>query len=119
MDVLTNKTAKTSQYFSRYNGRNYYMNTEDVLGTDENTGAVSYKSQLETSTWLSQDNEYFEYTTKEGDTFDSIALEYYNNPTFYWIICDFNRVLDCMQPLKKGTILYIPKLGTNFKYEVY
>ena len=119
MDVLKNKTAKTSKYFSRYNGKNYYMNTLDVLSKDTETGSVAYKEQLETSRWLSHNNDYKTYITKEGDTYDSIALQFYNNPTYYWIICDFNRVLDCMKPLKPDTVLYIPTLGTGFKYEEY
>ena len=119
MDVLKNKTAKTSKYFSRYNGKNYYMNTLDVLSEDSETGSVAYKEQLETSRWLSHNNDYKTYITKEGDTYDLLALQFYNNPTYYWVICDFNRIFDCMKPLKPGTVLYIPSLGTGFEYEKY
>ena len=48
MDVLKNKTTKTSKYFSRYNGKNYYMNTLDILSKDSDSGSVAYKEQLET-----------------------------------------------------------------------
>jgi len=107
MDILTNKTIKTSNYYSRYNGFNYYYNKLDK------------KNQMQTSKWLSQDNSYQTYKVKEGDSYDSIALWFYNNPTYYWIICDFNRILDSFIPPTPGDILYIPTLGTNFKYEEY
>lgn len=119
MDVLRNKSTKTSKYFSRYNGRNSYMNTLDVLSKDSLSGNVSYKEHLETGKWLSHNNDYTTYVTKDGDTYDSLALKFYNNPTYYWIICDFNRIIDCMKPLKPNTTLYIPSLGTGFKYEEY
>ena len=119
MDILTNKSTKTSNYFSRYNGINTYMNTKDVLSRDKTTGKVAYKEQLATKAWLDHDNEYSTYIVKEGDTYDSIALKYYNTPTYYWIICDFNRVLDSMKSLQVGSTLYIPTLGKNLKFEVY
>ena len=119
MDVLRNQSTKTSKYFSRYNGKNTYMNILDVLSRDKETGNVAYKEQIETSRWLSHNNDYKVYVTDEEDTYDLLAHQFYNNPTYYWIICDFNRVLDCMKPLKPNTTLYIPTLGTGFKYEEY
>lgn len=107
MNVLTNKTIKTSNYFSRYNGFNYYYNKLDK------------KNHMATSRWLSQDNTYQTYVVKEGDTYDLIALWFYNNPTYYWIICDFNRILDPLKTPDVGTVLYIPTLGNKFKFEEY
>ena len=107
MDVLTNKTAKTSNYYSRYNGRDYYYNKLDN------------KNQMSTARWLKQNTDYSTYVVKEKDNYDNIALWFYNNPTMYWIICDFNRVLDPLKPPKVGTVLYIPSLSTNFGYEEY
>lgn len=107
MDILTNKTAKTSNYFSRYNGLYYYYNTLDN------------KYQLSTKAWLKQDNTFTEYRVKEGDTYDSIALEHYNNPTYYWVICDFNHIVDPFVEPKKGTLLYLPTLGKDLTFEVY
>ena len=108
MDVLKNKTAKTSKYFSRYNGKNYYMNTLDVLSEDSETGSVAYKEQLETSRWLSHNNDYKTYITKEGDTYDLLALQFYNNPTYYWIICDYNRVQNPFNNPKINEVVKIP-----------
>ena len=107
MDVLTNKTVKTSNYYSRYNGRYYYYNKLDD------------KNMMSTSRWLSQDTSYTTYIVREGDTYDSIALYFYNNPTYYWVICDFNRIFDPIKSPKKGDVLYIPSMGSNFKYEEY
>ena len=107
MNILTDKTAKTSNYFSRYNGLYYYYNTLDN------------KYQLQTGSWYSQDNTYEVYTVQEGDTYDSIALKYYGNPTYYWVICDFNRITDSLKKLEVGDTLMIPTLGPNFVREVY
>lgn len=108
MNVLTNKTVKTSKYYSRYNGFYYYYNHLDN------------KYQLETRPWLKQFSDTSKvnvYTVKEKDTYDSIALEFYNNPTYYWIICDYNRILDPFTPPKAGTILYLPSLNAGLEYE--
>lgn len=107
MDILTNKSTKSSNYFSRYNGRAFYYNKK------------TKKDQLATSSWLKHTNDYSTYIVKEKDTYDSIALEYYNNPTYYWIICDFNRILDPLKKPEVGTTLYLPTLGANFTYEEY
>ena len=48
-----------------------------------------------------------------------IALWFYNNPTYYWVICDFNRILDPLKKPEIGTVLYIPTMGNKFKYEEY
>lgn len=108
MEILTNKTAKTSNHFSRNAGFYYYYNTLDG------------KDQLSTKAWLGEvpATDYKKYVVKEGDTYDSIALEYYNNPTYYWIICDYNRVIDPFIEPKKGDILYLPTLGVNLKFSL-
>ena len=84
------------------------MNTLDILSKDSDSGSVAYKEQLETSRWLSHNNDYKTYITKEGDTSDSIALQFYNNPTYYWIICDFNRKQDPFEKPEVGEIIKIP-----------
>lgn len=109
MEILTNKTAKTGQYFSRNNGFYYYYNKLDN------------KNQLSTKAWLGRTANVQEtrYIVKEGDTYDMLALTFYNNPTYYWIICDYNRIIDPFVEPKKGDILYIPTLGTNLQFETY
>ena len=108
MNVLTNKTAKTGRYFSRYNGLFYYYNHLDE------------KYQLETRHWLKElpdTTKIKTYVIKEKDTWDSIALEFYNNPTYYWIICDYNRIIDPFKPLKVGDTIYLPSINAGLEFE--
>lgn len=110
MDVLTNKTYKTSDYFSRYNGLPYYYNTLDD------------KYQLATKAWLKEIKDaknYKIYVVQKGDTWDKIALEQYGNPTYYWILCDYNRVVNPFKEPEVGDEIYIPTLGTALQFEVY
>lgn len=107
MDILTNKTIKTSKYFSRYNGIPYYYNTHDN------------KNQMALKAWLKSDFDYIQYSVQEGDTYDFLALKFYNNPTYYWIICDANKIIDPMIEPEVGDVLIIPSLGSNLQFEVY
>lgn len=134
MNVLTNKTIRTSDFFSRYNGFAYYYNKlsekkviiKDSNGrpvTDDATGQPAFQREgrynMSTSSWLKDTDEYEAYTVQEGDTYDSIALAKYNNPTMYWIICDFNRIIDPFVEPKPGDILYLPAKGKNLEFEHY
>ena len=105
MEILKNKSIKTSQYYSRYNGLYSYYNTHDK------------KYQLELKSWLRGDFDYTQYVVKEGETFDYIALKFYNNPTYYWLICDANKVIDPMIEPEAGDILIIPSLGSPINFE--
>lgn len=100
MEVLNEKGFRSYDYISRYQQFPYYFNYVDnkyVYGTT---------AQLDTSVGYSIHN------VKNGDTFDSIALDYYNNPTLYWIICDFNRVQDPYRKLKQGEQIKVPVLSS-------
>ncbi len=134
MEVLSTKTIKTSSYFSRYNGFSYYYNklsekkvpivdSNGIQQLDPQTGLPAYrlegKYNMSTSSWLKDSDDYEAYTVKEGDTYDSIALEKYNNPTMYWIICDYNRIIDPFVNPKPGDILYLPSRGKNLQFEHY
>lgn len=106
--MKTIKNVKSSNYFSRYNGLNYYYNTLDD------------KYQLETRHWLKQLSDTSKvtvYNVKDKDTYDSIALRFYNNPTLYWIICDYNRIIDPLIPPKEGTVLYLPSINAGLEFE--
>ena len=59
-----------------------------------------------------KDTEYFTYRIKQSDTLDSLALKYYNNPTFWWIIAYFNNMLDSLEPLTVGSTIKIPALSS-------
>lgn len=106
MEVLKNRTAKSTEYYSRYNGFSYYYNELDG------------KNQMATSAWLDENNTSIAHTVQKGDTWDSIALKYYGNPTYYWLICDFNRVVDPFILPKVGEIVYVPTLGKNVKFKI-
>ena len=53
----------------------------------------------------------------EGDTLDTLALYYYNSPTYFWIIADFNNILDPYAELKTGSILKIPTFS-NVEFDL-
>ena len=105
MDILKNKTYKTSNYYSRYNGVPIYYNTLDS------------KYQLGLKSWLKKDFDYTKYTVQEFETYDYIALKFYNNPTYYWLICDANDIIDPLVDPKPGDVLIIPSLGSNLQFE--
>lgn len=108
MNVLTNRAIKSSKYYSRYNGLSYYYNNLDD------------KYQLETRHWLKEfidTSKIQTYIVKEKDTYDTIALEFYNNPTYYWVICDYNRIINPFTPPKVGAVLYLPSLNAGLEFE--
>lgn len=99
MDVLKDKQYRNYSYLSRYSSFPFYYNTEDK------------KYIYGTTSQLNQDITYILYKVKANDTLDSIALDYYNNPTFFWIIADFNQIQDPFIQLIEGTEIKIPTLS--------
>lgn len=100
MDVLTDKSYKAYTRLSRYNNFPYYFHTEDkkyVYGVT---------SQLNDTT------PYIIHVVKRNDTYDSLALYYYGNPTYYWIICDFNHIQDPIEEPQIGEQIKIPTFST-------
>ena len=82
MNKLTNKRSSSFDYTSRYAGVPYYFDTtkqRDVFGI---------------GTQIRFDTPYLIHKIKESDTLDSLALTYYNNPTFWWVIAYFNKIND-------------------------
>lgn len=100
MDVLVNKQYSNYGKTSRYNDVPYYYHIED------NKYTRGYTKHL------SKDSSYTVYKVEKNDTLDSIALLYYNNPTYYWVIADYNRIIDPYAELIEGTLLQIPSLST-------
>lgn len=100
MEVLSDKSFRSYDYVSRYqNFPNYYHSLDNRY-----IGATT--AQI-------QDNiGYSIHVVKAGDTFDSIALDYYNSPTLFWVICDFNKVQDPYKKLKVGTRVKVPVLSS-------
>ena len=99
MSVLTNKQYKDYGYLSRYASFPIYYHTLD--------GKYVYG----TTSQLNENIMYVLYTVRAHDTLDSIALQYYNNPTYFWVIADFNHIQDPFEKLQIGTTLKIPTLS--------
>lgn len=100
MDVLSNKEYKTYDRVSRYSAFPTYYNS------------LYDKYVYGTTTHLSGDTDYTLYKVQRGDTYDSIALAQYNNPTYFWIICNFNHIIDPFQNPPEGVYLKIPSIST-------
>lgn len=105
MEILTNKSYKTHSKYSRYQNFPIYYHTIDgkfVQGTDA---------------WLNDSTTYTSHIVKQNDSYDSLALYYYNNPTLYWIICSFNHVVDPFKNPEIGTTLKIPSIS-NIDFDI-
>lgn len=105
MEVLKNKSYNDNNRLSRYTPFPYYYHTKDDKYV---SGVTSY---------LKDTTVYTSYKVQRGDTFDSIALEFYNNPTLYWIICSFNRIQDPFTELVEGQVLKIPSIS-NIEFDI-
>ena len=101
MDTLTNKTFANFDYLSRYTNIPYYydsLTNKEVFGIGTN---------------LKTNAEFVTHKVKSNDTLNSLALKYYNNPTFWWVIAYFNDVQDSFKPLRdKYTTLKIPNISS-------
>lgn len=104
MSILKNKTYKKSQKLSRYSAFPIYYHSLDN------------KYILGTTSWLSENTKFTNYKIQRGDTLDLISLLYYSSAAYYWVIADFNRILDPYEELKEGSIIKIPVLS-NIQYE--
>lgn len=71
MDILENKQTKTYDYFSRYNGINFYYNKED--------GKYMYGLSKQ----LDDNTPYIIHKVQQGDSFDSLAEKYYGRPDYF------------------------------------
>ena len=69
-----------------------------------------------TTKHLNDDTTYSAYTVKHNDSWDLIAFNNYGNPTLYWVILDYNRIIDPYIPPKPGSIIKIPVLS-NISYD--
>ena len=82
MDTLKNKNYESYDYLSRYTTVPYYFDTikqREVYGIGSN---------------LAKDTPYVSHKLEQGDTLHSLALRYYNNPTYWWVIAYFNDIQD-------------------------
>ena len=101
MDTLKNKIYAKFDYLSRYTDIPYYY---DTLQNKETYGI---------GTNLKTTSEFVTHKVKSNDTLHSLALKYYNNPTFWWVIAYFNNIQDAFKPLRnKYETLKIPSIAS-------
>lgn len=99
MEALIDKQYKQYDYLSRYTRFPYYFNRLDN------------KYIYGTTAQLNKDASYTLHKVKRNETLDTLALDYFNNPTFFWVIADFNDIQDPFIKLKEGQELKIPSLN--------
>jgi nucleoid-associated protein YgaU len=101
MDTLKNKKYSSFDYLSRYTAKPYYHDSlcgKEIFGIGTN---------------LKKTTEYVSHKVMSNDTLNSLALKYYNNPTFWWVIAYFNDIQDAFQPLRnKFSIIKIPSISS-------
>lgn len=104
MDSLKNKKYNQYDYISRYAGTPVYYHIDDEK---EITGLS--KNMLKNVTWAV-------HKVVSTDTLDKLALTYYNNPTYWWVIAYFNDIQDAFINLKEHfDTLKIPSInGISF-----
>ena len=105
MSRLKNRDYKDYSYTSRYAPFPHYYNASDDKYV---TGISAYLDNTTT---------YQVHTVSQGDTLDNLALYYYNNPTYFWVICSFNRIRNPYVELKIGQQLKIPAMS-NIKFDI-
>lgn len=106
MSSILNKSYKEYSYVSRYSSFPFYYHREDN------------KYFYGITAYLKDTTVYTLHTIKQGDTLDTLALDYYNNPTLYWIICSFNHITNPYITLVPGSTIKIPSIA-NIEYDVY
>lgn len=100
MDDLKDKRYAKYDYTSRYTGIPFYYNKrdkKDMYGLSKN--------MIKSSSWVA-------HKVKPNDTLDKLALSYYNNPTYWWIIAYYNDIQDAFINLSDYyAILKIPAIN--------
>jgi LysM repeat protein len=99
METLRNKNYASFDYISRYSNAPYYYDT------------LTDKQIFGIGTNLKDNAEFVTHVVKSNDTLNSLALKYYNNPTYYWIIFSFNHITDPFEDPGPGSILKIPSFS--------
>ena len=99
MDVLKDPQTKNYPALSRYSTIPFYYNTVDkkyIYGLTKHLGS---------------NVDYVLHSVNTMDTLDSLALKYYGRPDYYWIIADFNRIIDPFISLSKFKTIKIPSIS--------
>jgi hypothetical protein len=100
MDTLKNKIYESYDYLSRYTQVPYYFDTlkqREVYGIGSN---------------LLKDGPYVSHKVAPEDTLHSLSFQYYNNPTYWWVIAYFNDIGDSFGRLiDQFEIIKIPSIS--------
>jgi phage tail protein X len=72
-----------------------------------NDGRTVYRSKIYPEIPLSDTDIYV--ATETGDRLDTLAYQYYNNASYWWVIAAANNIHNAPFGLKDGTILRIPQ----------
>ena len=104
--ILINKRYKDYDRISRYSVFPIYYNRID------NKYVYGLTSKLR-----KKETTYVVHKVQQGDTLDTLSLYYYNSPLYFWVIADYNNILDPFEELKEGTMLRIPTFN-NIEYEI-
>ena len=101
MDILKDKAYENYNYLNRYTDLPYYFNT------------VDHKYIYGIGTQMNKDSTSVLHKTQPDDNLDYLALKYYNNPTYWWVIAYYNDIQDAFAPLyEKYPTLRIPNLAS-------
>lgn len=71
------------------------------------TGEVVYRTKIYPNIPLRDDDIYA--VVQAGDRLDTLAAQFYNDSTLWWIIASANNIHDAPFALEDGKILRIPK----------
>ena len=100
MQVLKDKQTRNEDALSRYNQLPFYYNVIDD------------KYMYGLAKHLSEGTQYTTHNVQQYDTPESLAQYYYGRPDYYWIILDFNRILNPFINLYKSmSTIKIPSLS--------
>ena len=82
MQKLVDKQSYTFDYKSRYTGIPYYYDTQ------------AHREVAGICKQISFDTPYVLHKIEISDSLDSLSLEYYGNPIYWWAIAAFNKIND-------------------------
>lgn len=109
-NVLTDKQYRNYEYTSRYSQFPVYYNNKDQKYVYGLTGQLIVNDNIATVL----------YEIKPGDTLDSLALNFYGRPDYFWIIADYNRIKDSLSPLygRYKTLIIPSMVDVEFTQQV-
>lgn len=81
-----------------------YDNNETKKTID---GRTVYRTTIYPNIPLRDDDVYV--ATETGDRFDTLAHQFYNDSSYWWIIASANNIHNAVFSLTEGTILRIPQ----------